>query len=299
MKNLFILISISLIMISTAFAGGDTGLAFLKIGVGARATAMGEAYVGLSDDPSGIYWNPSGSAWTDKRQAHFSYNSWIQGMNHNVAAMTLPTKIGTFGIGLLLNNIDGFERRTFASEEPQGTFSSHDFSVILNYSQRIGDKLSIGGNFKYINEKIYIDDASGYMIDLGARYKAPVSGLWLAAAVQNFGFSSAMAEEELRLPRTIRLGAAYRAPFAEMNNKLLFAVDWVQLLEEDGHINLGAEYNPVPMLALRLGYQTGYETKDISAGFGVNTNWVNIDYAYVPFGRDLGDSHRFSLTTCF
>jgi len=52
MKNLFILILISLIMISTAFAAGDTGLAFLKIGVGARATAMGEAYVGLSDDPS-------------------------------------------------------------------------------------------------------------------------------------------------------------------------------------------------------------------------------------------------------
>jgi hypothetical protein len=288
-----------LILSISAFAAGETGLAVLKIGVGARATAMGEAFSGMSDDPSGIYWNPAGSAWAQKRQAHFSYNSWIQGMNHNVAAMTFPTKVGSFGIGLLLNNIDGFERRISASEEPLGTFSSHDFSVALNYSRRIGDNVSFGANLKYINEKIYIEDANGYMVDLGARYNAPVDGLWLAAAVQNLGFTTAMSSEEIHLPQIIRLGAAYQAPFEKMKDKVLLAVDYVQIIEESGHLNIGAEYAPVPLLALRVGYQTGFDTKDLSAGFGVTTDWLNIDYAYVPFGRDLGDSHRFSLTTSF
>jgi hypothetical protein len=199
----------------------------------------------------------------------------------------------------LLNSIDGFERRTLASEEPLGTFSSHDFSIAMNYSRRFGDYLSLGGNLKYINEKIYLDDANGYMVDLGARFDAPVAGLWLAAAMQNFGFTTAMSSEEIRLPQILRLGAAYQAPFEKIKNKVLLAVDYVQILEESGHLNMGAEYSPVPLLALRLGYQTGFETKDLSAGFGINTDWLNIDYAYVPFGRDLGDAHRFSLTTSF
>jgi len=293
--------SVLIVLLCTAsgFAAGETGLAVLKIGVGARATAMGEAFTALADDASGVYWNPAGSAWIEKREAHFSHNSWIQGMSHNVASMTFPTKIGAFGLGLLLNNIDGFERRINASAEPLGTFSSHDFSISLNYSHRLGDRLSIGGNFKYINEKIYINDANGYMLDLGARYKAPVDGLWLAAAMQNVGFTTTLAAEDIRLPQTMRLGAAYNFPFDVIKDKLLFAVDYVQIIDQDVHLNLGAQYCPLPLLALRLGYQTGFDTKDLSAGFGIEMGRLDIDYAYVPFGRDLGDSHRFSLTTCF
>lgn len=293
------IILIVLVCAASGFSAGETGLAVLKIGVGARAAAMGEAFTALADDASGIYWNPAGSAWIEKREAHFSHNSWIQGMSHNVASMTFPTKIGAFGLGLLLNNIDGFERRISASAEPLGTFSSHDFSVSLNYSRRLGDRLSIGGNFKYINEKIYVDDANGYMLDLGARYEAPVDGLWLAAALQNFGFTSTLAAEDIRLPRTMRVGAAYNLPFEIVRDKLLFAVDYVQLIDQDAHLNMGAQYCPVPLLALRIGYQTGFDSKDLSAGFGIEMGWLDIDYAYVPFGRNLGDSHRFSLTTCF
>ncbi len=32
---------------------------FLKIGVGPRAIAMGDAFVALSDDASSLYWNPA------------------------------------------------------------------------------------------------------------------------------------------------------------------------------------------------------------------------------------------------
>ena len=90
---------ISCILLATSlFAAGETGLAVLKVGVGARATAMGEAFVASADDASGIYWNPAGSAWIKNRQAHFSHNSWIQGINHNVASLTFPTKVGSFGV---------------------------------------------------------------------------------------------------------------------------------------------------------------------------------------------------------
>lgn len=293
-------ITIIFLLCSTAlFAAGETGLAVLKVGVGARATAMGEAFVASSDDASGIYWNPAGSAWIENRQAHFSHNSWIQGINHNVASLTFPTAVGSFGIGLLLNNVEGFERRTIASEEPTGTFSAHDFSFALNYSRKVMDNLSVGANFKFFNEKIYVEDASGYMVDLGARYVTPVSGLVVAGALQNLGFTTEMLEEKITLPQTVRLGAAYALPFAALKDKALLAADYVQIFDDASHINLGVEVLPVEVISLRSGYQTGFDDKGLTAGFGLHINWLDIDYAYVPFGHDLGDSHRFSLTTTF
>ena len=39
---------------------GTSGSAALKIGIGARATGMGDASVAVVDDVSSIYWNPAG-----------------------------------------------------------------------------------------------------------------------------------------------------------------------------------------------------------------------------------------------
>lgn len=289
----------SLIFVSFLFAAGETGLAVLKVGVGARAVAMGEAFTATSDDASGIYWNPAGSAWMKKRQAFFTHNSWIQGINHNVAALTFPTKIGAFGLGLLLNNIDGFERRTIASEEPTGTFSAHDFSIGLNYARQLSATFSIGANLKYVNEKIYIEDATGYMIDIGFRYHAPVEGFYIGGALHNLGFTNEMVTEKIHLPRTLRIGGMYNMPLGRSSTIVLLAVDYVQVVEESSHISIGTEVSPVEVLSLRAGYQTGFAEKGMSAGFGLHVSRFAIDYAYVPFGRNLGDSHRFSLTASF
>src|SRR2546421_12565219 len=38
---------------------GDIAASFLKLGVGARAIGLGEAYSALADDASALYWNPA------------------------------------------------------------------------------------------------------------------------------------------------------------------------------------------------------------------------------------------------
>jgi hypothetical protein len=53
------------------------------------------------------------------------------------------------------------------------------------------------------------------------------------------------------------------------------------------------------MLALRAGYQTGYDDKGLAAGLGLYLKNLEFGYAYTPFLSNLGDSHRFSATWQF
>ena len=285
--------------VSTSFAAGTTGLSFLKIGVGARATSMGGAFTALADDATGQFWNPAGPAWLEDRYIHFTHNSWIQGINHEVANITFPAFKGSLGIGLILNDIGDIEHRTIASEEPLGTFSAHDFSIGINYAKKVGDNFSVGLNAKFINEKIYFDSANGFAFDLGVKYRLSKSGLFFGGALQNLGSMSELAQQPITLPQTLRLGTAFVTPFRFLNSTWIMSADYVKVKEEDGHLFLGAEVQTFSILSFRVGYQTGFEERDMSAGFGLFFRRFNFDYAYIPFSSDLGSSQRISIITSF
>lgn len=293
------LLFILIFTISNTFAAGNTGLSFLKIGVGARATSMAGAFTALADDATGQFWNPAGPAWLTDRYIHFTHNSWIQGINHEAANISFPAFKGTFGIGLILNDVGDIERRTTATEEPLGTFSAHDFSFGLNYARKLAPNLAIGINAQFINEKIYFDTASGFAIDLGVKYRLKNSGISLGGVLQNLGSMSELAQQAITLPQTIRIGTAYVTPFQFLNSTWTVSADWVKIKDETSHLFVGAEVLTLSALFLRSGYQTGFEDKDISAGFGLLINRFKFDYAYIPFSSDLGSSQRISIITSF
>src|SRR3954467_15532045 len=76
---------------------GTTSAEVLKIGVGARAIAMGEAYAAQADDVSSLYWNPGGLALMQERQASFMYDQMYQGLNYSNAAIGIPLENGAVG----------------------------------------------------------------------------------------------------------------------------------------------------------------------------------------------------------
>ncbi len=283
-----------------AFAGaGSTGFAFLKTGAGARASALGSAYSAVSDDVTGIYWNPAGTASVNTRQVHLSHHKWIEGVNSQVAAFILPTSKGSIGLGLMLNNVNGFERRTIASTKPLGEFSAHDFVFLVSYARNMSERFSVGMNIKYLHEKIYVETASGLVVDIGTKFLLLKSGLYLSAVIQNLGSTSELYNEKIELPKTIRVGSCYDLPFDFLNGTWLFTADYVQYLKDTGYYHFGGEYATYNFLALRLGYQAGYDVKGATFGFGLFLKNFNLDYAYVPFDDDLGNSQRFSLTANF
>ena len=56
---------------------GTTGAAFLEIGIGARAEAMGGAYSGEAGRVEMIYWNPAGLAFIDGFATSFTHSEWL------------------------------------------------------------------------------------------------------------------------------------------------------------------------------------------------------------------------------
>jgi hypothetical protein len=293
MRKSFIIISWILLLagIQFCFAAGNAGLSFLKIGAGARASAMGEAFVGRSDDASGLFWNPAGVTALDNPQAHFTYNRWIQDIKHSSASAVWPTGKGAVGFTSILTTVEGIEKRVVASEEPIGEISAQDFTIGLGYSHRLTKRFSAAVHIKYLYEKLDVETAHGFAMDLGVIYALDVPGLKIGAVAQNFGKTLEMRRESIDLPKIIRFGASYEI----LDKQLCLNLDFVHIIDEKSHINSGVEYKLMDLLVLRCGYQSNYEEKSISAGFGFDVQVARLDYAYVPFQSDLGNSQRFTI----
>jgi len=57
-----------------------SAIPLLRVGFGARAAALGDGYVGLSDDAGALWWNPGGLAQLDHSEVSFSHQAWFGGI---------------------------------------------------------------------------------------------------------------------------------------------------------------------------------------------------------------------------
>ena len=82
---------------------GLTGAAFLKVGVGARAVALGSAYTTVTGDVNQMFWNPAGTAMSGgKAEVLLSHNQWIADLSHQAVGYARDMgDMGTLGIGVV------------------------------------------------------------------------------------------------------------------------------------------------------------------------------------------------------
>jgi len=83
-----------------ASGAGTAGGKILKMNVGARASAMGNTYVGICGDATAVYWNPAGLTSLGDPQVSVMRGAWISGISLNYIAGVIPTSYGRIGIGL-------------------------------------------------------------------------------------------------------------------------------------------------------------------------------------------------------
>ncbi len=269
-------------LICYANGPGTTTASFLKIGVGARAVAMGEAFTAVASDETSLYWNPAGLTQLKTKEISATYNSWFEEIKQGYLSLTFPSSRGTWGLGINYVNMGKLEGRDEYGN-PTGDFTASDTHIFIGYARKL-KKSSWGLTLGWLQDVITEDKKNTFLANIGLLY--PVSEQFtLGVVAQNIG--SKLGSDPL--PLTFKVGAASKF------KALTLAVDVAKPQDNEIYYCLGAEWWLRNVLALRVGYKTNQDIrKGITAGIGLKMGKTSIDYAYVPYG-DLGNTHRISL----
>jgi len=284
---------------SQAFlSDSDAGTAtaqFLKLGVGAKNSAMGNASVSNICGSDAIYWNPANLYFLDKKTLSFSHTAWFEDINYEWIAFAIPTeKNGTFGFALQYVSYGTIDRIN-SNVVREGSFSPADTALYLSYAGSYGN-LQFGANLKYINCKIE-NSATAFAVDLGTNWNLPDNKTSVAMAVSNFGTTMKFNNEAEQLPLLFKTGIS-----SYVLQDLLLALDINFPNDNNIYFNLGSEYGILISDKAELFFRAGYNgrNKDIpgfnwlNLGFGIAYTDITFDYAFVPYG-DIGMVHQFSF----
>jgi len=273
---------------SSAGGSGTTAANFLKIGVGARAAAMGDAFTVIVDDSTSLYWNPAGLAKMEKRQFSATYNMWFAGINQGYLGMGFPLSgEGIVAGGMNYVDMGDFDGRDEAGN-PTGTFTASALNCQLGYANRVGEKLIWGISAGLVQDTIADDIKSTYAANFGLLFETSES-LSLGLALQNIG--GQLGGDPL--PFVAKIGMAYTW------QSLLLALDIAKPADNDLYYCAGIEWWIMDGIALRAGYKTNQDIGEgLTAGFGFDKGKIRFDYAYVPYG-ELGNTHKVSLGMSF
>jgi long-subunit fatty acid transport protein len=278
--------------ITYAESKGIAGAQFLKIGVGARPVAMGEAFCAVADDVSSIHWNPAGLVYLKNKELLAMHTDWFEEMNYEYLAFGLIMNEKAVGIGLCYSDsgkILGYD----INSRPTGDFSAYDTAINLVYASKLSNTVSYGFGFKGIYQKIEKEDATSIGLDLGMLYRK--ENLSYGFVLQNIGPEIKFIEKGDRFPFNCKLGVAY------IHEPFTLSLDLNKSIDNDLKVNLGGEFWIKRILALRLGYNSQInkdEDEGLTAGAGFKIGSYQFDYAYVPYG-DLDSTHRVSLIVRF
>ena len=199
-----------------------------------------------------------------------------------------------------LTSVGGLELREVPGE-PLGTTDTRNFAGGVSAAFAIADGIDVGATAKYVFEKIHVDEAGGYAFDFGVAVRpfseGDLANLRTGVMLANIGSMTELRTVATKLPSLLRYGAAYHIPVESVKGGLNVTAEGLTLLEESTtHLNIGAEFDYLGMVYLRLGYRSGYDNNGISFGGGATYSSLRFDYAFTPFSESFGNAHTIALS---
>jgi hypothetical protein len=297
MKRVMV-VSLALIMVLSAVALADGIGAFsaFKNGIGARALAMGGAFVAVADDATAMVWNPAGLAQlSDTRLAGMSTDLFGLGITHQFVGAT--TSFANLGIGL------GWERASIAGQSVDeggvlgSAFTWSENAIIGSLATNVMDVAMAGANVKYYMGSGLNNSATGFgfdlglLVNLGDMFMIGVNAMDLAGSSINWDSGT-----------TDIVSGLYKAGLALnlANDKLKLAADVDFDGSSLGDTHVGMEFQLIDELALRGGVVLTDNFQDyvLTVGAGINVAGLYVDAAYLldeTLGNTLVLSAEFSL----
>ncbi len=304
MRKILSILVIGIIIGGESFAGkpGDTAMAFLKLGHGARAQGMGGAFVGLADDINALYWNPAGLFQVKEREASFMFlkpYDEVPGLGYGYLSSVFPTNKGVFATSISYfgyGKEDKYDIDVLNNPVPKGTWDAIDMAICAGLSGKMpGENIGFGGSIKVIYGEIDKSDALGFCADAGIFYIPNIQGLKIGAVIKNIGTRIRYEKEPDPLPLSLKVGLSYKLP--KTLPPIVVVLDGTIPNDNDPYVCVGGEYDYRNALAVRLGFKSGPqdEGSGLTLGFGIKHQRFIFDFAYEPSG-ELGNSYFVSLS---
>ncbi len=281
---------------------GTSGAQFLKVGVGARAAAMGEAFDPVASGAEAIFWNAAGLVNVENQSLSVSDNEWISDLRMVSGAYARHFGFGTVGVMVNSMMYGDFEETTV--KQPNGTgntFSAMDMTGGVALARRLTDRFSVGGTAKFIRCAFSgvegVDPAMGVAFDVGTQYMTGFRTLRMAIALQNLGpdlqYGGTYLEQQrnkqewiqeefqsFSLPVIVRLGFAY-----DPLENLTLVVNAAHPNDSRERVTFGGEWWPLESVALRGGYKLNYYESKYTGGMGLKFGGLKTDFSYTDIGR--------------
>ena len=310
---------------------GTTAAEFLRIPVGASASAM-SAYTATVSDPSAMVLNPAGLSNITDSEVLIEVTDWYLDITHSYFGAAVPVKRGALGVHVLALNYGEFEETTAEAQGLTGrTFSAYSVSFGATYAQYLTDKFTIGGTAKIVYEQIAKSSARAIAFDIGTIYETPFDGIRFGVSVTNFGSKMQMdgndliirsdpdeandgnyepdaklATDAYDLPLMLKVGFAWD-PVKSENLRATVAIDGNNPTNNVQSISIGGE---IALLNEQVFIRGGVPylgqddaTEKFNAGMGVkyriNEN-LGLAFNYTYHGyRYLGDVNKMSIQILF
>ena len=298
MKRVVVASMALLLVLSVAtMADGIGAFSAFRNGVGARALAMGGAFVAVADDATAVCWNPAGLAQLgDTRLAGMSTDLYGLGITHQYVGAV--TSFANLGIGL------GWERAAIDGQVVDGTgglgssFTWTEQAIVGSLATNVMDIAMAGANVKYYMADSGLgDSASGFGFDLGLLVSL---GDMFVIGVNAKDLAGSSLEWDGGATDVI--SGVYKAGLA-MNlaeDMLVLAADVDFDGSSLGDTHVGVEFNVIDELALRGGVvlTDDFQEYYFTVGAGINVAGLYVDAAYIleeTLGNTLVLSAEFSL----
>jgi hypothetical protein len=293
---------------------GTAGAQFLRIPVGAREVALGQACAALATDGAAIFWNPAGLMRTTGRRNYFaSHTAWTTDIELDYAAFHRRGQ--NFAQGLMFGALRSGDIQRTDELHQEGTgqyFNANQFFVGGSLARAMTDRFSMGLSVKYYQENLDQYQMSAVLADLGILYFVGVGDLRIGFTVRNFGSEMqpggtppaapdgyVPAPEFQSFPAPT-VGAFGVAKTWTLSPKLtmLTTADFNHPSDYSESFRLGGEVALRRQLFLRAGYETNRAEGGLATGFGLQVERhqlaIRVDYAYSDMGS-FGTVHHFSI----
>ncbi|MDI6735228.1 MAG: hypothetical protein QME42_03380 [bacterium] len=259
------LVGLSMLGVSSSYAG------FKFEGVGGRPLGMGGAFVGLADDINTLYYNPAGLSEIDKRVETYMYAQKMEVLKYHyvgIAQKNIGFSFVSQNTGKELGGKNIDQKELGMSESIFGI--SYGGNIIETMPE-----LSLGATLKVLNLNAPTKSGSGFCFDIGALYKHPMyENISFGVAIRNI--NAEVLDEEI--DEVLCVGGSYKLddPKVTLVGDIISKKDYAKTEDTKYGYNIGLEYLPIPLLAVRCGLADG----NITWGFGLSQDKWQLDYAF-------------------